>query len=252
MWPVVERLENEFGSFTVEELVYDGRQARVLFSGPLHSAQSGIPLDGNPRLLFDYNQLLYEAALELNPKRILVLGGGTMTLPSALFKALPKAKIRIVEIDKDLVDLANKYFDFKLGRKQKVIIDDAYKYLQKKTVSYDLIIVDIYNDFTIPDQFLRLKFGSLLKKSLSPNGVVALNCISSISGEGSLPLRRTVYAYSSEIGDVRIIKVDNRYGESIPQNLIVLGSPDPARLKRLLTGKEEVDSSRFINTGLVD
>ena len=247
MWPVVDRLDNEFGNFTVEETIYDGRQARVLFCGPLHSAQSGIALDDNPRMLFDYNQLLYETALTLNPKSMLILGGGTMTLPSALAKALPKTRIKVVEINKGLILLAKKHFNFKPSRKLKVIIDDGYKYLMKQTDKYDLIIIDVYNEFTIPEQFLRLKFSSLLKSALNPNGLVAANCISSISGEASLNLRRIAYNYSSEIGEVRIIKIDKRYNDSIPQNLLVFCTINNDLLKRLLNGAEEIEASRFVN-----
>ena len=106
---VLKQLDSQFGNFTVEELIYDGRKARVLFSGPLHAAQSGLALDGNPRLLFDYNQRFLELSLELRPKNILVLGGGTLTLPNALIKYLPKAQVTTVEINPELITLARKY-----------------------------------------------------------------------------------------------------------------------------------------------
>ncbi len=245
--PVIDKLENDFGSFTVEELEYEGRQARMLFSGTLHSAQSGIPLDGNPRMLFDYNQLLLEVAEQLSPKRILVLGGGTMTLPTALSRALPRANIRVVEINKGLILLARKHFGFKPSVRLRVTVDDAAHFVQHKvTKKYDLIIVDIYNDFTTPEQFMKLRFASTLKRLLSPGGVLASNCISSLTGDRSMPLRKTAYSYSSEIGPLKVIKVDRNYPEPTPQNLLLLSSPEPKKLEPLLSGCAVVNPGPFI------
>ena len=247
MWPVIDRLENEFGSFTVEELEYEGRQARMLFSGPLHSAQSGIPLDDNPRMLFEYNQHLLEIAEQLSPKRILVLGGGTMTLPTALYRSLPHARIRVVEINKGLISLAKKHFNYRPSFRLKLTIGDAGTFMQKSALSkYDLIITDIYNNFTTPEQFLKLRFATALRRSLAPKGIVATNCISSLTGDRSLPIRKTSYAYSSEIGPLKIIKIDKTYPETTPQNLLVLSSPDPEALKPLLNGCTEISPTRFV------
>ena len=144
MWLVVDRLQNDFGSFTVEDVIYEGRRARVLFSGPMHAAQSGLALDGKTKLLFDYNQLIREIAIDLKPRQILILGGGTMTLASALSYDLETAKIRVVEINKGLIDLAKDHFGYKPNHKIKVIIGDAYEYIQKTRTKYDLIITDIH------------------------------------------------------------------------------------------------------------
>ena len=233
---VIDRLENEYGSFTVEELTYEGRQARVLFSGPGHTAQSGIALDDNPRLLFDYNQRFLAIAAQLNPSRILVLGGGTLTLPLALTRFLPRARVTAVEINSDLIKLATKYFGYKHDARIKVVETDAYRYMLKANPAFELIITDIFDAAAIPAMFLSRRFAANLKRALLPQGIVATNCIAAAGGEGADVLRKMTDSYKSEIGPVRVVKADPKYADIIPQNLIVISGEKAARL---LTGTGE-------------
>ncbi|MGH7238417.1 MAG: spermidine synthase, partial [Candidatus Saccharimonadales bacterium] len=184
---VVHQLINKFGTFTVEELIYEGRPARVLFSGPLHAAQSGIPLDQNPRLLFDYNQCLLDLALELEPVRILVLGGGTMTLPMALLRQLPSAKLTVVEINPDLIKLGLDYFNYRPDRRLRLVEADAAQFMSLARPTYDLVLTDIYDNFTVPAHFRTRQFAEQIERSLQSGGVVATNCIAGLSGESSKP-----------------------------------------------------------------
>ncbi len=235
---VIEEIENEFGTFTVEELVYEGRRARVLFSSPQHAAQAGIPLDNDPRLLFDYNQRFFELASELEPKNVLILGGGTLTLAIALVNNFPKLKVTTVEVNKDLIDLAAKYFDYKPNPRLRVIIGDAKTFMLQAKPTFDLIIVDIYDNFTIPKYFRSRVFAGQLKKGLMEGGVVATNCISTISRDKASPLNQIVNAYRNEIGRVRVFKPDDRYIEWLPQNLLIIGG---IRIDNVLKSLTEVN-----------
>ncbi|MGH7234603.1 MAG: spermidine synthase, partial [Candidatus Saccharimonadales bacterium] len=222
----------------VEELIYDGRQSRVLFSGPMHSAQSGLAIDDNPRLLFDYIQQLYELADELRPKTILLLGGGTLTLPTALLKLLPEAVITAVEINPSLIRLAKDYFGYIKDPRLNVEIDDATHFIANAKKKYELIITDLYNDLAIPDPFLSLSFARQLRRVLAPNGLVATNCISALSGNGSFPMTKLAEVYKEAIGRVRAIRVDKRhYMNWTPQNLLILSG---SGADSVLTGLSEV------------
>ena len=237
---ILERLENQFGSFIVEELTYDSRYSRVLFSGYSHSAQSGLALDDDPKLLFDYVQQLFELALELQPKNILILGGGTLTLATALGKHLPETEITVVEINQDLIALAEKYFGYKEDPRLKIVIDDAEHFVtHQKDHGYELIITDLFNDLAIPDQFLSPTFAKQLRRILKTDGLVATNCIASITGPGSQPGLKLAAAYLGAIGQVRVLRVDNyRYYLSwTPQNLLILAG---SHIEYLLSGLNAV------------
>lgn len=239
--PVLYRLENEFGVFSVEELNYEGREARVLFSSPLHAAQSGIPLDNDPHLLFDYNQRFLELALELNPSKILVLGGGALTLPSALALRNPRAKITVVEINSDLIKLAPAYFNYTPSPRIRVMVADAAKFIQQTRSTYDLIIVDIYNNLTIPPSFCGIAFANQLSRVLVTNGMVATNCITGLSGESGV-LKQIVMAYQTAIGPVRVFSVDLKHPYRISQNLIIISRKGPFVPRALLKGSVEIDN----------
>lgn len=233
---LIYQFQNTFGAFSVEELDYDGRSARVLFSGPLHAAQSGIALDSDPRMLFDYNQRFLELATQLNPEHILVLGGGMLTLPLALTSCLSKVRVTAVEINPDFIELAAKYFGYQPQRRLQVIVEDASKFLKNDRSSYDLIMIDLFNELTIPEKFLSVDFSFKLKRAISAGGVIAVNCISAC-GKNALPLKKLTDTFSSTIGPVRALKASNKYPDFLPQNLIVLsgGSTD-----HLLPGLSEV------------
>ena len=237
---VIDKIDNEFGSFTVEELVYEGRRARVLFSGPMHSAQSGIPLDNDPHMLFDYNQRLLEMSIELTPRKILMLGGGTMTLPMALITALPEAELTVVELNAGMLTIASKYFGFKQQPRIRLLITDASKFMDQVEPAYDLIICDLYDNLTIPKVFRGVAFAEKLRRGLRPGGVVATNCISAISGELSQPMRQLCAAYSAGIGPVRIFKVDRHFAGWVPQNLIIVAAKSDNTISGLLRGCAEV------------
>ncbi|MEK7550846.1 MAG: methyltransferase domain-containing protein [Patescibacteria group bacterium] len=69
---------------------------------------------------------------------ILGLGGGTVA--KLIHKYWPQAKIIGVEIDKNMVELGEKYLELDRS-KMKIVIGDASKF---KTNNYDLVIVDTY------------------------------------------------------------------------------------------------------------
>jgi hypothetical protein len=48
--------DSKYGHYVVSDGTYAGRPARALYSGNGDAAQSGLALDSNKQLLFDYNQ----------------------------------------------------------------------------------------------------------------------------------------------------------------------------------------------------
>ena len=89
------------------------------------------------------------AALLLAPPRtasprILVLGLGGGCLPSFLRASIPHAAITAVEIDKIVVEIAQKYF--RLPNDVEVVIEDALQFVEEQQSSgnsFDVVIVDI-------------------------------------------------------------------------------------------------------------
>ncbi len=116
---------------------------------------------------------------------VLILGMGTGTFATQCQKYFSGAlNIEGVEIDQKITDLAGTYFD--LSEEIPVATYDGRAYLQAVDKSYDVIMVDAYQDITIPFQMSSKEFFSEVKAHLKPNGVMVVNMNMKSDGEESM------------------------------------------------------------------
>lgn len=99
---------------------------------------------------------------------ILVLGvAGGSVIKTLTDEIHYKGKITGVEIDPDIIKMANEYFKLNEIPNLDIVIDDALQFVLKTNAKYDLIIVDIFQDTTMPDFLFEKVFieriGFLLK-----------------------------------------------------------------------------------------
>ena len=62
-----------------------------------------------------------------------------------------KGKITGIEIDPNVIEIANIYFNLNTIPNLEIIIDDAFEFVLKTKVTYDLIIIDVFEDRTMPN-----------------------------------------------------------------------------------------------------
>lgn len=221
--------DTRYDHYAVIERTYEGRPARVLFSGSRRAAQSGIGLDDDPDLLFDYNQRLLELANAVYPKNVLIIGGGAYTLPMALQAALPDAELEVVELDKGLQPIAEAYFGLQASGRLKLLFGDGRQYLQTAEPKYDLIILDVFSDLTVPKQFLTSEFVALLYNKLRPGGVTAMNIIASLVGRNAGLIKSQVAAYSRLFDEFAIYPAAHGLTGWLPQNLVLVAQKSPVQ-----------------------
>jgi len=212
-----------FGHYQVVDTVYEGRPARVLFSGDHVAAQSGVPRDGKPDLLFDYNQRLFELVEQLQPKRLLMIGGGAFTLPTALNLAMSGLLIDVVEQDPVLVALAERYFDLVTSDKLHVITGEGRAYLDSTTQKYDLIIIDAFSHVQMPQSLATGQAAAAMAQALMPGGAVAVNIIAAYRGRRVTPLIRLCAAFTEVFKRLTLYQANPAYSEWTAQNYILLG-----------------------------
>ena len=220
---VVFEGKTEFGEYQIIDTVYVGRPARVFFSKGHHAAQSGVALDSDPDLLFDYNQRFLEIAGYTYPERVLVIGGGMFTFPGALLAMLPDVQIDVVEIDKDLPKIARKYFGLKRDSRLNIFHCDGIRYLQDTKSKYDLIIIDAFQDTDVPSQFLTKETAFTIRDHMTFRGITAMNIIATYRGHRSSELRQVYTAYTEAFGSVEIFPAGLAMSEWLPQNYVVTG-----------------------------
>ncbi|MEY8334852.1 fused MFS/spermidine synthase [Lachnospiraceae bacterium 47-T17] len=116
---------------------------------------------------------------------VLILGMGTGTFATQCRNYFPGSlNVEGVEIDRKITDLAGTYFD--LPDDVPVTTYDGRAYLQAVDQTYDVIMVDAYQDITIPFQMSSVEFFTQVKKHLKPGGVMVVNMNMKSDGAGSI------------------------------------------------------------------
>lgn len=150
---------------------------------------------------------------------ILILGNGSGTYAKECANYLPDAKIQGVEIDQKITDLADRYFD--MPDSVKVAAYDGRAYLEADRHTYDVIMVDAYQDISVPFQMSSVEFFSMVKEHLKPNGVMVVNMNMRASGEKSINsyLSDTISAVFPSVYTVDVKGYTNRELFALNQNL---------------------------------
>jgi len=104
---------------------------------------------------------------------VLVLGMGTGTYATQCKKYFKGIQIEGVEIDEKITSLSRQYFH--LPDDVKVTTYDGRAFLNASDKKYDVIMVDAYQDITIPFQMSSAEFFTLVKEHLNPDGIMVVN-----------------------------------------------------------------------------
>lgn len=104
---------------------------------------------------------------------MLILGMGTGTYARQCLRYFPNLVAQGVEIDEKITELSRTYFD--LPESVSTVNYDGRAYLQGLVGTYDVIMVDAYQDITIPFQMSSVEFFTEVKKHLKENGVMVVN-----------------------------------------------------------------------------
>ncbi|APM39772.1 spermidine synthase [Clostridium kluyveri] len=156
--------------------VKDTNDSVILSTNVLFGVQSIMKKDnGFTGMYYDY-ALAAPVMSGIHKKKnakILVLGMGTGTYAKQCQKYFPNASIEGVEIDQKITNLASKYF--KLPNTIKVNTYDGRAYLNSENKKYDVIMVDAYQDITIPFQMSSKEFFTIVKNHLVEDGIMVVN-----------------------------------------------------------------------------
>ncbi len=143
---------------------------------------------------------------------ILILGMGTGTYATQCDRYFKNINVEGVEIDDKITDLAHTYFE--LNDNIKVTTYDGRAYLNglSDEEKYDVIMVDAYQDITIPFQMSSVEFFSLVKKHLIDDGVMVVNMNMKSDGENGINeyLADTIAKVFSSIYTVDVDRNTNR------------------------------------------
>jgi hypothetical protein len=86
-----------------------------------------------------------------------------------------EGRITGVEIDAEIVKLANHYFKLDEIKQLEIVIDDAFEFVLKTKEKYDLIIIDVFQDTTMPNFLYESYFINRICFLLQSKGFVLFN-----------------------------------------------------------------------------
>ncbi len=116
----------------------------------------------------------FERIRKFNNVLILGVAGGSV-IKTLVEEIKFKGKITGVEIDKDIVEIANKYFGLNQINNLELIVDDAFEYVLKTKEKYDLIVIDIFQDTTMPNFLFEDFFINRINFLLNVEGFILFN-----------------------------------------------------------------------------
>ena len=107
---------------------------------------------------------------------ILLLGvAGGSVIKTLVDEIEYKGKITGVEIDPDMIQIANQYFELDKIKQLEIVIDDAFEFVLKSKEKYDLIIIDIFEDIKMPNFLFESFFSGHVCSLLKSRGFVLFN-----------------------------------------------------------------------------
>lgn len=164
------------------ESVYNYLQVRetensvILSTNVLFGVQSiHMKKEGLTGMYYDYALAapVLAGAEEKDKMDVLILGMGSGTYAVQCRKYFPQAQVEGVEIDQKITDLAREHFE--LPEDVEVATYDGRAYLKGVQKKYDVIMVDAYQDITIPFQMSSVEFFKEVQEHLKADGVMVVN-----------------------------------------------------------------------------
>ena len=176
-----------------DESVYNYLQVKdegdsvVLSTNVLFGVQSVMQKSGGlTGRYYDYAlaaPVMADAAAKEAPD-MLILGMGTGTFAVQCREYFPGVASEGVEIDGKITALAREFF--RLPEDIPVTTYDGRAFLNVCEKRYDVIMVDAYQDITIPFQMSSVEFFTLVREHLKPGGVMVVNMNMHSDEEGNI------------------------------------------------------------------
>ncbi|WDF62100.1 fused MFS/spermidine synthase [Flavobacterium sp. KACC 22758] len=125
-------------------------------------------------LRYGLRNIGYNKVLEMDHILVLGVAGGSV-IKTLVDEIEYKGKITGVEIDSDMIQIANQYFNLNEIQQLEIVIDDAFEFVLKTKDKYDLIIIDIFEDTNMPNFLFEKFFSERICFLLKDHGFVLFN-----------------------------------------------------------------------------
>lgn len=189
--------------------------------------QSSMYLDAPFDTDFEYPGY-FHIALALDPEasRTLVIGLGGGSVVKRMWRDYPDMRIDTVELDPAVVDVAERFFELPEDERIRVYVDDGRRFLETCPDTYDLVLIDAFDEDRVPRQLTTEEFLRTARDRLAPGGVVAYNFIGALRGDHSKPFRSLYRTLRNVWRNVWVFAVDEGV-ETEGANLLIFATDAP-------------------------
>ena len=207
------------------------------------------------------------AARQAPPARVAILGNAAGTTARAYGHFFPATEIDGVEIDAELTEVGERFFDLH-NPKLEVFHEDARPWLRDSEGSYDVIMVDAYRQPYIPFYLATKEFFELARDRLAPGGAVIVNAghpegnddLEKVLGATLAEVFPTVLRDPIEDTNTLLLATEapassERLAESVPElpeDLRVIAARESQRIEPRLPGGEVYSDDRAPVEWLID
>lgn len=129
----------------------------------------------------------FEKIRKMNHILVLGVAGGSV-IKTLSDEIQVSGKITGVEIDKDVIEIANRYFNLDEIPNLEIVIDDAFEFALRTKKKYDLIIIDVFCDTHMPNFLFEDFFRERICFLLQPKGYILFNtmCLNDVQNQRNL------------------------------------------------------------------
>lgn len=140
------------------------------------AVQSAMRLDAPFALELGYTRAMTGFLLfRPEPRQIIVVGLGGGSLPKFCHRALPETHLTVVEINPQVIALRDQFLIPPDGGRFRVVEADASEYFAREAVAADVVLVDGYDRWGLPEPLCTEQFYRDCRRALNPGGVLVVN-----------------------------------------------------------------------------
>ena len=116
-----------------------------------------------------------------------------------------------VEIDEEVIDLANKYTLPQLQSSIQLVYGEAYSWVHACEEEFSLICMDVFRDDIIPSAFQQRPFLEQLKRLLKPGGLLLYNRLAVTAKDRKLSRKYFEEVFKTVFPDAALWDVGGNY-----------------------------------------
>lgn len=188
-------------------------------------ANSSAAFPKNPRILvFEYYKFYDLMFWNKDVKNVLMLGGAGMGYPRYVAATYPNISMTVVEIDSELYEIAKRSMGYVPSDSVRMVFEDGRVFLNSNAQKYDAILIDVFSAHSIPWHLVTVESVRKVQQSLTDDGLVIVNIISSFDGNRSRIIKSIASTYKRIFESVEIFAVQSGARSTDAQNIILVAA----------------------------